>query len=765
MVKIRGFISGIILLLIPIIGFSAQFTSVKDGNWSDAATWGEDTAIPSTGDDVTINGHKVSILFASVTVANITVINNASSSSSESYLRVNGNITLNITGNLTATASNIAQKVSIDVRSTSIVNVAGNLVMERTSDNTRVEKLVLRIYESGRLNVTGAFQYNYNNSAGLELNNEVKIYDTGYLHVQGASAFNQSGGAGFTGSIYGQGQAVFEESLSMNMSGGAVMFFTVDGLASLTVNKNLSLTNSGGSSDLYVKLTNGANATVAKMLNLSSSVSGAGAKIILNNNNSTFNQDSLITMNAVGDSDVGITMTDASNFRLGGDINRLSANGYGFISMASTSKFYFDGVAQQTVPKSEMTYAGTDAFNLTNTVFQNTSSDGLLFEGNFVTSGHMNLTDGIIRTSESAMLVLDDGASIDAGSSASYIDGPMVKRGSTGGSEFTFPVGDNGVFAPVTIEAISSSTLEYTAKYIGCPPPTLNLLNAPLKHVNNMGYWSVERSDNAAVGNISLHWTDADMVGITDTNALVISYLLPATGWHSLGKQSIQGNIGAGVSGSIKNDIGCPPPTLATTFALGSTDANVNTMPLPVEFISFIAYKNNNDSKVFLEWETAWEENSSHFVIEKSTDGGVFQEIDRVQSAQNSNTTQFYSGIDNRPSKGNNYYRIQQIDEDDIMSFTKLINVFIKEQDEKPTVYPNPVQDQLNVFNKALNQQEVFVKIIDLSGNCIYSNYHQNFDGQIHLSVSSLNIKKPGIYFINYYQDGGRFYSQRFMKL
>ncbi len=767
MIKFNNLIAIVICLLIPFIGFSAQYTSVQNGTWDDPATWGaSDSSIPGTGDDVTIDGHEVSILYANVTIGNLEIINSASSSSAKSELIVNGNITLTITGNLMATAYDIAQEVNIYIRSTSIVNVAGNLIMERTSTNTKNEVLSLVIYESGKLNVTGNFEYNYRNSGSEDINTKIKVYGSAIFTVDGESTINQLGGRYFNIVIYSNGQIIFNGSLTINASSGSSNFEVNGSSANLAINKDLTINNSAPlSNDSRITLSNGGNASVSGKTRLNSTASGAGAFLYLTHDNSTFDQNGDLILHAVHTNDTGISMTGASNFYLAGNIDRTSSNGYGDISMGSTSKFYFDGTSQQTIPTSQMSNAGTDAFNFTNTIFANTSPDGLIFEGNVVSSGHMILNDGIIHTSETAMLVLDNGASIDAGNSTSYVDGPMIKRGSTGGDEFTFPVGGNGVYAPITIDPISNSTLEYTVEYIGCPPPTLNLVNAPLQHVNNTGYWAIERSDNASVGNISLHWTDADIVGITDTNSLVVSYYLPATGWHSLGKETIKGDIGSGVSGSVKNDIGCPPPTLATRFGIGSIDASKNTSPLPVEFINFTAYKNQNNSKVFLEWTTASEENSAHFIIEKSTDGSVFHEIERVQSVQNSNTIQFYGGIDKRPNIGNNYYRIQQVDQDDIMSFTKLINVFINEQDEAPTVYPNPVQDQLNVYNKALSKQEVFVKIVDLTGHCIYSNYHQNFNGQIHLSVPSLNIKKPGVYFIHYQEEGGRHYSQQFMKM
>jgi hypothetical protein len=291
----------------------------------------------------------------------------------------------------------------------------------------------------------------------------------------------------------------------------------------------------------------------------------------------------------------------------------------------------------------------------------------------------LDFTAGSIQTSSSALLIVEEDAVITGASNAAYVIGPMVKRGKTNNQNFIFPVGDNGIYAPIEIEKITSSSVEYTAQYFGCPPISLNSLNSPLQQLNPQGYWTLDRNDANAVGNVTLHWDDAAATGLTDLNSLVVSYYNPIlTSWYSLGKGTTTGNLGPAVSGAISNDFGCPPITLASIFTLGSTDINENAL-LSSELVNFTANKNNDNTKIFLEWKTASEENSDYFIIEKSYDGLTFQEVDKVQAAKNSNTLQFYNTIDDEPSKGNNYYRIQMVDQDRSMNYSNLINVFIKE--------------------------------------------------------------------------------------
>jgi hypothetical protein len=69
-------------------------------------------------------------------------------------------------------------------------------------------------------------------------------------------------------------------------------------------------------------------------------------------------------------------------------------------------------------------------------------------------------------------------------------------------------------------------------------------------------------------------------------------------------------------------------------------------------------------SSNYLYWATASEHNSSHFVIEKSEDGYIWQQIGLLPSAINSTQELHYDLIDNDVSPIYNYYRLMQYDID-----------------------------------------------------------------------------------------------------
>jgi len=180
--------------------------------------------------------------------------------------------------------------------------------------------------------------------------------------------------------------------------------------------------------------------------------------------------------------------------------------------------------------------------------------------------------------------------------------------------------------------------------------------------------------------------------------------------------------------------------------------------------ISFKAFSSQDNEAIFLEWQTASEVNSDYFIVEKSYDGITFFPIDRVRSAQNSTTIQHYTSVDNDPRKGDNYFRIQEVDQEQFMSFSNLINVFINDRGEVPAIYPNPIEDLVKVYSKDLKNKELQIKILDINGQCIYTGKHTAQGGQLFISAASLNIKKQGMYFLNY-EDGGEMISLKFLSL
>jgi hypothetical protein len=86
-------------------------------------------------------------------------------------------------------------------------------------------------------------------------------------------------------------------------------------------------------------------------------------------------------------------------------------------------------------------------------------------------------------------------------------------------------------------------------------------------------------------------------------------------------------------------------------------------VPLPITLTKFTALRSG--SQGLLQWQTAQEQNSRDFTIERSTDGGrTYTSIGVVRAAGNSTLPRDYTFTDLTPEKTSNYYRLRESDLD-----------------------------------------------------------------------------------------------------
>ena len=171
-------------------------------------------------------------------------------------------------------------------------------------------------------------------------------------------------------------------------------------------------------------------------------------------------------------------------------------------------------------------------------------------------------------------------------------------------------------------------------------------------------------------------------------------------------------------------------------FALA---AYLNSGALPVQLISFTAHKQNNS--VLLNWETASEQNTSHFSIERSNDGIQFSLLADVTATGNSQSLKNYSFTHDNPVTGINYYRLKQVDLDGRFKYSNAVKV-IMQKDNLIHLYPNPsVNNTLLVFSKPV--EKVTVNIFSATGQLVKSIFIANGQTRQLIDISALS---KGIY-------------------
>ena len=88
----------------------------------------------------------------------------------------------------------------------------------------------------------------------------------------------------------------------------------------------------------------------------------------------------------------------------------------------------------------------------------------------------------------------------------------------------------------------------------------------------------------------------------------------------------------------------------------------VTEPPLPVGLISYKASAEGNAAK--LEWKTSSEQNNKSFIVYRSGEDKAFLKLSEVQGKGTTSTASSYVFYDKQPLKGNNYYRLVQVDLD-----------------------------------------------------------------------------------------------------
>ncbi len=177
--------------------------------------------------------------------------------------------------------------------------------------------------------------------------------------------------------------------------------------------------------------------------------------------------------------------------------------------------------------------------------------------------------------------------------------------------------------------------------------------------------------------------------------------------------------------------------------------------PLPVTLASFEAIYRKENRVVDLQWTTASEVNNAYFILERSTDGKIYQAMEMVPSQVSTGISGSYEITDAQPADGINYYRLRQVDKDGQEQVLETTSIFVSDAlSSDAAFYPNPSNGPVNFTVSLEREEELNVLVTDLQGSVVFelilpaSNYHQ---GMVDLSpfpagtylvrVSSLNFR------------------------
>jgi len=136
-----------------------------------------------------------------------------------------------------------------------------------------------------------------------------------------------------------------------------------------------------------------------------------------------------------------------------------------------------------------------------------------------------------------------------------------------------------------------------------------------------------------------------------------------------------------------------------------------SSVTVPVTFASFNATANNKTIQT--QWHTATEQNTSHFIIQHSTDGSSFTDIGTVKAIGSGANS--YSFTDTHPANGINYYCLQSVDKDGASSFSKVVSASLAINDSRLTIHLNPARSTVIIRGSHIS----FVQVIDNMGRVV----------------------------------------------
>lgn len=602
------------------------------------------------------------------------------------------------------TTGNITCSGAVTASATGAHTIGGNLIIENgTIYNTGSynHSIAGDFDNNGTFNASSGYSITMNGSVSqsilgadvisfdkLEINNAAGVANNTFANVENELILT-SGSLSINGTTFGLNGTISKSAGFLEVSTLSSLNF--GGTTALTLNNDLFL-NTPSIDSLIVDRSGG---------------------ITLGNQNLTVNGLLKLTSGTLSLGPNTLTIAGESPVRSSGNIN--ASNSLSTLEFANSTAI--------TLPTSfingnlnNLTLNGIGGLTLTEDI---TINNNLQFDAGLIHTGSNNL---IMNSASNSVI----GAGLDK-----FIDGNCRKIGNTA---FLFPVGSNGLYAPIGISAangVGVVTDYFTANYVNVMPNTDGLdstkHDASIVRISKQEYWNLSRSGTNEVA-VTLTW-DARSGGVSNLSELTVAHWDSGTpNWEDKGNAATTGDTSSGTitSGWINS---------FSPFTLASKKASENT--LPVSYLFFENQCENNHS--LLSWATISELNCDYFEIQKSADGVYWTFDAKIKGAGNSNQLVNYKYVPNFSSV---YYRLKQVDFDGKFNFSEIVtSQNCNETSTQLKLFPNPTTGKINIqFNGEFNDIQI-VEVYNNVGGLVYSSNNSK-------TTIDLSEKPNGIYYV-----------------
>jgi hypothetical protein len=407
-----------------------------------------------------------------------------------------------------------------------------------------------------------------------------------------------------------------------------------------------------------------------------------------------------------------------NNLTVGLNFNN-STNNTTFIP--GTGILFFNGTGAQT-------FVNTTGNLFLHNVTMNHTGSGVTLNGAnssmiIDATGTLTLNSGVIITNALMVDVVNTvTTAVTPGNVTSYVQGNLRRRILSLGS-YDFPVGNAAKgYQRANFNFTAATTITQLAAFFtsyGAVPAALGSTECAMTYdhaaIDN-GYWTVASTPaKSNSGNYTATLYNLNYTNSAGSNGYTVmsDHTIPGTGpWQLLNGDGTNGTC-------VPSTVNCVIRQNMRGFSKFGTAASSNT-PLPIDLLTFSGKA--LDKVNLVEWATVTETNNDYFLPEKSADGVTFVEMTRVKGAGNSNTTLYYSQIDEDPYNPVTYYKLKQVDFDGKYTYSDIISLAhanSSDQSELLNLYPNPTNSEINLEIYSPVDGFVEVEIVDMFGRTV----------------------------------------------
>ena len=208
-------------------------------------------------------------------------------------------------------------------------------------------------------------------------------------------------------------------------------------------------------------------------------------------------------------------------------------------------------------------------------------------------------------------------------------------------------------------------------------------------------------------------------VNVTTGDSVFVGTLLGGTlttTWYNSSGQVIANNVPGIYVQPTQNTFYILEQNVCGSISRDTVTVTVQPFPLKLTHFtasvlsSSLASGEGRGEVAILKWQTQSEQNTSNFIIQRSSNASNFESIGKVKAAGNSHVVKDYSYVDDKvfssplssgvlPEMW--FYRLLMIDKDGRFTYSPIREIKFRQNDESK-IYPNPTKNKIYVVGNGI---------------------------------------------------------------